>query len=136
MIFWFGDLPFVCIFIATLISSSMVLPRKVSINLYLSLLEICLFFGKFLQLMKFSLFGSFCNSIHFAMFCHILQHYCNFCSDISNFCNVIATFAVIFITFCNFLTLQFLAKFFKFANFKKLHCIFNAKFYHAIYCMI
>ena len=76
------------------------------------------------------------NSIHFAMFCHILQHYCNFCSDISNFCNVIATFAVIFITFCNFLTLQFLAKFFKFANFKKLHCIFNAKFYHAIYCMI
>ena len=100
------------------ISSSVVLPGKVSINLYLSLLEICLFLEVsatheicllevsatqfFLKLMKFAFLEV--SSIHSISqrFCHILQRYCNFCSDIY-FCNVIATF-LIFAPFlhCNY----------------------------------
>ena len=117
-----------------LVSSSVVLPGKVSINIYLSLLQLCLL--EVFATHEICLFGSFCNSIHFTTFCHILQCYCNFCSDISNFCNVIATFAALFLISCNFLTLQLLAKFFKFANFQKLHCIYYAKFYHPIYYMV
>ena len=65
------------------------------------------------------LFGSFCNSINFATFCHILQRYCNFCSNISSFCNVIATFAAIFLIFATLL--QLLQRYFLFlATF--LHC--------------
>ena len=83
-------------------------------------------FRKFLQLNSFAtneicLLGSFSNSFHFATFCHILQRYCNFCSDTFNLCNVTATFLIC----CNFLTLQLLAKCFKFANF--IHCIYYAK---------
>ena len=83
------------------------------------------------------LFGSFCNSIllqlmKFAFLEVSAIH--SISQRFATFCNVIATFAAISLTvaallqpflFCNFPTLQLLAKCFKFANF--IHCIYYAK---------
>ena len=115
-----------------LVSSSVVLTEKVSINIYLSLLEICLL--KFPKLKKFAFSEVSATQL-------ISQRF-------ATFCNVIATFAAIFLVFATFLQLlphyflflqrycnlsylsqlsylQLLAKCFKFANF--IHCIYYAK---------
>jgi len=113
-----------------------VLPGKVSINLYLSLLEICLFL-EVSATHEICLFGSFCNSIllqlmKFAFLEVSAIH--SISQRFATFCNVIATFAAISLIFATLLqpflfiatfTLQLLAKCFKFANF--IHCIYYAK---------
>ena len=64
--------------VETVMSIEFDLLLQVSLQCYIQVLfEICLF-------------GSFCNSIHFTTFCHILQRYCNSCNDITTFCNDIA----------------------------------------------